>query len=255
VSSGISADKRLVNAPEWRVEWVPSTGSTNDDVLEHARAGDAAGLVIATLDQQAGHGRQGRTWVAPAGSALAMSVLLRPSRPHSSWSLLPLICGIAVQRALAGYGLGDRARLKWPNDVLVDADERKLCGMLCVAIDDAVVAGIGINTAMTQAQLPIDTATSLHLLGIEVYERDLCDQVLTELSELLALFEAGDDVSVLAAYRAVSATVGRMVRAQTPSGEVTGRAIDIADDGSLVLETDQGLAQISAADVIHLRDA
>jgi biotin-(acetyl-CoA carboxylase) ligase len=46
-----------------------------------------------------------------------------------------------------------------------------------------------------------------------------------------------------------------MVRAHTPSGEVTGRAVDIADDGSLVLETDEGLAQISAADVIHLRDA
>lgn len=243
------------SASTWRVQWRESTGSTNDDLVVRARSGEPAGLVIATCDQQAGHGRQGRTWVAPKDSALAMSVLLRPSRDQSAWSLLPLIAGLAVQRALSGYGPRVQARLKWPNDVLVGPEEHKVSGVLCVASEDAVVVGIGINTAMTQEQLPIPTAASLHTLGVDVYERDLCDEVLAELSPLLAIFEAGSDAELLRDYCEVSATLGREVRAHTPAGDVVGKAAAIADDGSLVLETADGLAHISAADVIHLRDS
>lgn len=237
----------------WRVEWVEATGSTNDDLSAKAHAGEPAGLVIATCDQTAGHGRLGRTWTAPAGSALAMSVLVRPQRDTTAWSLLPLLGGMAVQGALATYGLGDDARLKWPNDVVMTSDELKISGVLCIAAQGAVVMGMGINTAMTHEQLPVLQATSMHLQGVEAYAQDVCDQVLAALSELLAMFEAGEDAALLERYRSLSATLGRQVRAHTPSGDVIGRAADIASDGALVIETDEGSAVVSAADVIHLR--
>jgi BirA family biotin operon repressor/biotin-[acetyl-CoA-carboxylase] ligase len=143
----------------WReLEVLPSTGSTNADLADRARAGEGEGLVLVTDDQQAGRGRLGRTWTAPPRSALAASVLLRPGepvppqctddavstapRPGASrsgatlpesaampvvdqvrWSWLPLLAGVAVVDALT-RACGLPARLKWPNDVLVPEDGR-----------------------------------------------------------------------------------------------------------------------------------
>jgi BirA family biotin operon repressor/biotin-[acetyl-CoA-carboxylase] ligase len=137
--------RALTGGPEavWReLEALPSTGSTNADLAERARAGAGEGLVLVTDDQQAGRGRLGRTWTAPARSALAVSVLLRPGGPvgprgpagapapdsaaepvvdQARWSWLPLLAGLAVVDALTRT-CGLPARLKWPNDVLVPAD-------------------------------------------------------------------------------------------------------------------------------------
>lgn len=139
--------RALTGGPDaaWReLEVLPSTGSTNADLAERARAGAGEGLVLVTDDQQAGRGRLGRTWTAPARSALAVSVLLRPGRPagpgspddaaapesaadpvvdQARWSWLPLLAGVAVVDVLTRT-CGLPARLKWPNDVLVPADGR-----------------------------------------------------------------------------------------------------------------------------------
>ena len=85
----------------WRaVEVVPATGSTNADLVARAQAGEPAGLVLATDHQVAGRGRLGRTWTAPAGTAIAMSVLLRPERDPAAWTWLPLLAGLAVADSL-----------------------------------------------------------------------------------------------------------------------------------------------------------
>src|SRR6187402_2974831 len=103
-----------------RLEVLPATGSTNTDLARAAaREPDAwpAPAVLATDHQTAGRGRLGRTWSAPAGSSLAVSVLLRPRIPAERLGWLSLAAGAAMTEALAGLGVG--ARAEWPNDVLI----------------------------------------------------------------------------------------------------------------------------------------
>lgn len=110
---------------------LPSSPSTNADAAELARSGGAHGLVLVTADQTAGRGRFDRSWVAPADTGLAISVLVRPSSPLAAWGWLSLLAGVAVVdglRVASGLEVG----LKWPNDVLIG--ERKVCGLSLIHI-------------------------------------------------------------------------------------------------------------------------
>src|SRR5450631_4357130 len=121
----------------WRdIRVTGETGSTNADLLEEARAGAAEGLVLVAETQTAGRGRLGRSW----------------SSPPRARAWLPLLTGIAVAAALRAEA-GVTAVLKWPNDVLVA--DRKIAGILAEAHGDAIVAGIGLNVTLTQAELPV----------------------------------------------------------------------------------------------------
>ena len=149
---------------EFAILETASTRSTNADVAQAARDGAPEGTVHVTEDQTGGRGRLDREWVAPKGSGLAASVLLRPtSVPLHRWGWLPLLTGVAVADAVADLGI--RAKLKWPNDVEVDG--RKLAGILVEAVSTpdgmAAVVGVGLNVAMTAEQLPVPHATSLAL--------------------------------------------------------------------------------------------
>ena len=98
------------------VEWVRRTGSTNADLLAAARSGAPEGAVLVADHQTAGRGRRGRSWVAPPGAALLVSVLLRPRWPTDRAALLSPAAALAVREACAFHGAP--ARLKWPNDVI-----------------------------------------------------------------------------------------------------------------------------------------
>jgi BirA family biotin operon repressor/biotin-[acetyl-CoA-carboxylase] ligase len=143
----------------WReVRIVEDTESTNADVAAAARLGDPEGLVVIAEHQSSGRGRLDRQWSSPPRAGVLMSVLLRPKTEVATWSLLSLLAGVAVAEALAAVAEVD-ARLKWPNDILVDG--RKLGGILAERVEDAVVIGIGINVSLRTDELPIETATSL----------------------------------------------------------------------------------------------
>ena len=123
--------------------WLAETGSTNDDAIERARAGAPEGLVVGADRQRAGRGRRGRSWLAAAGHALLVSVLMRPQVPPVDAGLLPIVAAVGTAEAL-----GPEARIVWPNDVLIRG--RKVAGILCeMSADqervDWAVAGIGVN--------------------------------------------------------------------------------------------------------------
>ncbi|WP_210440214.1 biotin--[acetyl-CoA-carboxylase] ligase [Nocardioides xinjiangensis] len=251
---------RLATPAGWRVEVVAATPSTNAVLAERARAGEAPGLVLVTEHQTAGRGRLDRIWTTPARSALTFSLLLRPDTPPTSWPWLPLLTGYAVQAALADR-LPDIA-LKWPNDVLVDADGgpgRKVCGILVERVETATgplaVVGVGINVDQTLDELPVAQATSVSLETGEPVERtDLLGQVLGSLHGLQGLL---DDVgSLRAAYADVCVTLGRTVDVHLPGGDVRrGEALDIDATGALVVGTDDGTLTVAAGDVVHVRPA
>lgn len=249
--------RRALSGSRWSdLRVVPSTGSTNADVVTAARAGAGEGLVLATEWQQAGRGRLGRTWSAPPRSGLTFSVLLRPTVPAASLGWLPLLAGLAAASALSRV-TGVDLRLKWPNDVL--AGERKLAGILAERMGDAVVLGIGVNVTLRRDELPTATATSLALEGAEALDRDtLLRAVLRDLDRGYAGFvgHRGDPAGVRAAYRSASATLGREVRVLLP-GDATlaGHATDVDEQGRLVVTGPHGSTAVAAGDVLHVRSA
>jgi BirA family biotin operon repressor/biotin-[acetyl-CoA-carboxylase] ligase len=246
----------LATVERWHVEVVETTGSTNADLAGSARAGVPGWRALVSGEQTAGRGRLTRTWSSPQGTSISLSVLLRPVRPVSEWGLLPLITGLGVARAVEL--LGAKAVLKWPNDVLLPADdERKVCGILAELVAGAtpgVVVGMGVNVSQSRPEFPVDTATSLRLVGVEATRPEVATAVLEQLGELYATWDRYGWNAVKDAYESSCVTLGRTVRVELPDGTaVLGTADSIADDGRLVVLTTSGARAFAAGDVHHLR--
>lgn len=244
-----------------RVQVVETTDSTNADVVAAVTA-DPAGWpplsLLVTDDQRAGRGRLDRTWTAPAGTALAVSVVVdagRVSPEMRGW--IPLAAGAAMTRAVQGRlsGRGPSAELKWPNDVLVNGG--KICGILAEAVPgtlDTVVVGAGVNTRMTAADLPVSTATSFAAIGVDVDEDRLLADYVAGLDGFLTMLSAGDVARVHREIEKLCATVGREVSVSLPDGTtVQGRAERLDPEGRLVVESGTIQTVVSAGDVVHVR--
>lgn len=242
----------VIGTPWHPVRVIASTGSTNADLAAEARSGTAAGAVLISAHQSAGRGRLSRRWEAPPGASWATSVLVAPQRPLPEWGWLPLLVGIAVARGVSEVTGLDPA-LKWPNDVLLG--DRKLCGILCELVADAAkpaaVLGFGLNTSLTAEQLPVPTATSLALAGVEVSPATVLAAVLGQLASLLSGWEGGVDLRP--GYRQLCSTLGRDVTVHLPTGSVSGTAVDVDAEGGLVVDTASGCRTFLAGDVEHLR--
>lgn len=251
------------------LEVIPSIDSTNAELARRERRSAQPHFTsLVTLEQTAGRGRLGRSWVAAPGTSVAISVVIRPeSVPQSKWGLLTLLGGLAAHEAIATELPDAPVSLKWPNDVLVGG--RKIAGVLAQLVPEtgAVILGVGMNTTMSVAQLPVPTATSIAIerssddgRGAERLADHLVTEFLAALAGLLARFEAARGDIDLAGLRdqleAACGTLGESVRVELPGGDdVRGQAIGIGADGSLLIATADGgsPAEVFAGDVTHLR--
>lgn len=246
-----------------RLEILASTGSTNADLRAHAEDESAWPHLSAILteDQVAGRGRLDRSWTAPAGSAIALSVLLRvPRIPVAERGWIPLAAGLAMADAIAAQlaTVPEVAEVgvKWPNDVLVGG--RKIAGILAEATgSDVVIVGSGVNTRMTSEQLPVDTATSFAVEGGTADVDLLVAGYLARLDGWVdGLAEHGSAVAsgLRDAVSARCLTLGRTVRVMLPGGaELTGAATGLGDDGCLLVSAEGTTHRIAAGDIVHLR--
>ena len=245
-----------------RLDVVAETASTNADLLAVAATGEDRRVLLAEF-QHGGRGRHSRTWNGVPAAQVIVSVLVRlPECPLQNLGWLPLLCGIATVDAVRSVA-GLPAQLKWPNDVLVDG--RKLAGILVeVAGTTPVpvgVAGIGINVSLDDGELPVPTATSLLLENAGDLDRSRIAQVLLDqLGERIrAWARAGWDTAALAsAYRERCSTIGQRVRAILPGDtELHGVAVDVDDQGRIVIRPDDGgdIVAVAAGDITHLRPA
>ncbi len=241
--------------------------STNDDLTARAAAEALPEFtVVATTTQTAGRGRLGRTWQAPPGTSLAVSVLLHPQQEHlhnDLYGWLPLIAGLAMSRAVSHVLPGRDVSLKWPNDVLIET--KKVSGLLCELMPTgSVVVGAGVNLTIPADALPVPTATSLMLMGAASPAEELADLVLAnylrELAELWKQLTAGSGLESLHGIRsAVSAacsTLGKPIRLSLPEGtEDYGTALNLDDAGRLRVkrDADGSVQNVAAGDVTHLR--
>jgi BirA family biotin operon repressor/biotin-[acetyl-CoA-carboxylase] ligase len=239
------------------------TDSTNERARRLAIAGAPHGTVVTADEQSAGRGRQGRSWLAPPHSALLCSLVLRNSTP-----LLSLIAGVAVCDVA-----GDAARVKWPNDVVVGADLRKLAGILVEGRPQEgwAVLGIGLNVAVRVEQLPTDLrgrAASLEL------EPSKIEPIFERLLEALATRLAAPTDTTLDAWRARDALYGRDIAwdaygsqshadrgpqrgagHDSQSHGARGRAEGIDEQGQLLVRLEDGTTTALSAGEVHLESA
>jgi BirA family biotin operon repressor/biotin-[acetyl-CoA-carboxylase] ligase len=237
---------------------VQQTGSTNDDLARAAADGEPPGAVLIADLQTAGRGRRSRSWVAPPGAGLTMSVVLDTSGlPPSRLGWAGFVAGLALADGVR-RATGINGRLKWPNDLLIE--DAKVAGLLATAVSaDRLVLGFGLNVTLDRGELPRADATSLLLAGADRLGRaPLAAATLDALGSWWERWRrAGWDPvagGIAAEYRARCATLGRTVRAELPGGDaISGLAGDIAPDGSLVVDTAAGRRRLTVADVSHLR--
>jgi BirA family biotin operon repressor/biotin-[acetyl-CoA-carboxylase] ligase len=240
-------------------------GSTNDVVRAWLADGTPEVCLAVAREQTAGRGRDGRTWVAPPGTALLLSAGFRPTwlAPDAVWRLAATVSLAMADAVEAVTGLPDRTvRLKWPNDLVLDAPDgvRKLAGVLgetdgLGTTDPRVVIGLGINTGWAADTFPPDLAASMTSLHEGSGGRTLDDDRL--LGAFVERLEAGvDDLRAggfdAAAWTARQVTTGRLVRLERPDGAETVRAsgVDPATGALLV-----GDRRVLVGEITHVRFA
>ena len=215
------------------------TDSTNDDALAAARHGAPHGALFVTDEQRKGRGRRGNVWHAPPGEALLFSVVLRPQIRAERAACLSLVAGLAVRAAVAAVlaqaSVAKTARVKWPNDVVVD--RKKVAGILVESQMrgeelGAAVVGVGLNVG--RLELPDDVAvraTSLATLGASVEREALLTLVLGELATRLDVLERGE--TPLGALVAELSSHDALAGERVTVGGVTGTATGIDAHGNL----------------------
>jgi BirA family biotin operon repressor/biotin-[acetyl-CoA-carboxylase] ligase len=209
--------------------------STNLRARALAGAGAPHGTLVTATAQVAGRGRQGRVWTTPPGRTLVLSLVLRdPPR------LLPLVAAVAVAEVA-----GAAARIKWPNDVLIDG--RKVAGILAEGRlqEGWAVLGIGVNVATRPEDLPAELRETAGSLGLDPADLEpTLDRLLAALERWLA----ATDAELLDAFRARDALAGHEVRWSGGTGVVRG----VDDGGRLVVEHDDGTTTALEAGEVHL---
>lgn len=230
--------------------------STNDVAHRLGETGTKEGACVFAEHQKKGRGRLGRSWEAPKGKNVLLSVLLRPLLPPAEVPRLTLAASIAVARAIERM-TGVRPGIKWPNDVLIG--EKKVCGILTemrAEVDRVkyVVLGVGLNANASAKELP-EGATSLkEATGKSVHRPTLARALLQELEAEYARLREGRFEDIAREWEEYTVTSGRRVTATVSGRKIHGQAAGIDLDGALWIRRDNGLQErVTAGDIQHLR--
>ncbi len=256
-----------------RQERFAAVGSTNDVVRGWLAEGTPEVCLAVADEQTAGRGRQGRTWTAPPGAALLLSLGFRPDwlSPERVWRLAATVSLAMADAAEEVAGLPDRAiRLKWPNDLVVedetDGTVRKLAGVLGETDDlggatPRAVIGLGINADWAAGDFPAELAPTMTSLREASHGRpiDLAFLLDAFLSRLEARIEGlrGGRFDV-ADWTERQLTTGRVVTLELPDGGVESRqalGVDVST-GALVVDdaaAADGERLVHSAEVRHVR--
>ena len=257
------AQAASVPGTRFRLAAVAETGSTNVDLAAWVRDGLRPDYALRTDHQTAGRGRRDRTWEAPPGSGLMMSIALAEEAEQGrTGAALASAVGLAAWRSCRA--LGADVSMKWPNDLIgpvgADGTPPKLSGLLgeLVALPSGNVAVVGIGVNLRSVP---DRAAAL---GRAVCVLDeLCDarpsadefgrSLLRELESVLSSLETDGPAWLAAEMTAASGLIGRRVDVATDTGSVAGEVLAIDDEGRLVVQTADGVVELTVGDVASVR--
>lgn len=237
------------------VELCPQVTSTNRLLRERAAAGAPEGATLLAESQTKGHGRFDRRFFSPSHTGLYLSVVLRPSLPAEQMALITPAAAVAVARALETVA-GKQAGIKWVNDVYLEG--RKVCGILTEAAVsggrvDYAVLGIGLNVYAPEGGFPPE----LQAVAGAVAERStpgLRDALAAAiLNEFWRLYTALPQSDFMAEYRRRSVVVGRKVTVCRGGTETPATALDIDENGHLLVRYETGATETLGSGEISLR--
>ena len=242
------------------VEVHEAVGSTQTCARELVLAGTPHGTLVIAEVQTGGRGRLGRSWGSPQGG-LWMSLVLRPRFDTSLASRITQTAAVGVAKAL--WEIGVEARIKWPNDLLVGG--KKICGILAESSAenatgptrgrrlDYVILGVGMNANLDPAELGVpdrDVTTIRSELGHDVNLLELLRILLSDLEAELGRIE--DFGSVLEDWRNLNCTLGEKVRVRRFGETLEGRAVDLSQEGALLLATSRGTVELLEGEIENL---
>ena len=256
-------DEILSLLPEsypWRdsFSYVPTIGSTNDQLKTLARDGAPHGTVLIAGEQTLGKGRLGRSFHSPQGTGVYLSVLLRPDCAPSQLMHLTCAAAAAMVRAVE-QAAGFRPSIKWTNDLV--CGHRKLGGILTeLSLNsrglDFCIIGIGINCLQSREDFPEelrDMAASLSMIaGKPVAPARLAAAMTEALYDMDQVLLTGKE-EMLQAYRENCITLGTEISLVRGSEVRHGRALDIDGDGALLVEFSPGTVETVSSGEVSIR--
>lgn len=237
----------------YKVYYFKEITSTMDVAKKIADKGEE-GVVIAEL-QTKGKGRLGRTWHSPQGG-IWMSLIIKPPFSLKETYFLVYIASLAT--ALAIEKVTDiPVYLKWPNDVIYKdkEKEKKLAGILLelkTEIDkiEYAIIGIGINVNNEIGLIEPQAISLKEILKKEIPRKDIVIELIKNFNHLLKK----ETKEILKMWKNKSLTLGKLVEIIHPEGEKIGIALDISEEGALLLQTEKGdIVKVYSGDCIHLR--
>lgn len=230
------------------IVYFDETDSTNNDAKRAWESAD--GSVFIAEIQNGGKGRLGRSWESPKSSGIWMSILLKPDLNPLDAPKITQTAGLAVCKALKRFG----AQIKWPNDIIIKS--KKVCGILTemsaqTDMVDYIVCGIGINVNNESFDSEIaEKATSLYIeSGKKQNRAEIVCGVLEEFEDLYERFLKGGLKEILDEYKASCVNLNRDVRVIYKKQELVGRAVDINENGELVVKTSENEVNIFSGEV------
>ena len=237
----------------------PHTTSTNDDAKHLAREGASEGTVVLAEQQHRGRGRQGRSFVSPAGVGIYMSLLLRPQVEISRLPQLTLLAAVATADAIAEVSALS-VELKWPNDVMIH--HKKTGGILTesvfqTSLSPVAIVGIGINVNTALEQFPAELrhqVTSLALAtGRFVSRPRLIAAILTHFEPLYHVFQQQGLGPILPRWLHYGRIAGKPVRCSTEHGVQEGIVVGLDEGGALLVQgRDNARLRIVSGEVVFL---
>jgi BirA family biotin operon repressor/biotin-[acetyl-CoA-carboxylase] ligase len=231
--------------------------STNNVAKKLADDGAPEGTLVIAEEQTGGRGRINRAFLSPFAKGVWFSLILRPNIPPMEVSKMTLLAAVAVARAIRHHGLMD-CGIKWPNDILVNG--RKMVGILTELNGSAekvnyIIMGIGVNTSIMADDLPEDMksiVTSFAREGVRVSRLALLETLLLEIERLYDAVCRQGFSQVLAEWRTLACMLGQEVMVSSIDRTFSGKAVDIDENGNLLVATPEGVEVVLAGD-IHVR--
>lgn len=228
--------------------------STNIRAKQLAEEGHPAGTLVVAEKQEAGRGRRGRSWEAPAGSGIYMTLVLKPEINPNNASMLTLVAALAVAGGIT-KSTGKQAGIKWPNDIVMEG--KKVCGILTemsAQFDyvNHIVVGIGINVHNEKFPKEIEEmATSIYLqTGEHINRASLIEEILEQFERYYAIYLKTEDLSGLVKeYNASLVNRNKNVRVLDPREPFEGKAMGINEKGELIVDTWESRKLVSSGEV------
>ena len=246
--------------------------STNNRAIELVHSGADAGVIIIANQQTAGRGRAGNTWLSPANSGLYLSFIIKPKSEIKDLSVITLITGVAVVRAVQNC-LGIKIGLKWVNDLILE--NKKIGGILIEyispklngnelsetkdnsnnSLNGYLVIGMGLNLYTPSEKIPADLESKIiyldsciALMAVSIDRNKLTASLTNELEIVLESMSLRLP-ELLDQWRAYSITLGEEILANVGGNKIAGQAIDITDKGELIVKTLNGKVTLPAGEI------